>query len=133
MLQDAKVVRQAGEGYALPFIGPHTAYTAPVECDITALTDDEIDADGYIKPGVPLKKDGTLVGTGERLYGVTIEPKKVAEGNDATSLAAASATQHLVLMIIGAVNRAAAEDILGRAYTADEVAGFNDGTIVLVE
>lgn len=135
MLQDAKVIRSAGEGYALPFIGPHTTWTAPVEVDVTALTDDEIDADGYLKPGVPFDRAGALIATGVNVYGVSIEPIKVAAGNDATSIAAASAAHHVVLMIIGAVNRAALEDILGRALTAFELAGFapegNSGVVLI--
>lgn len=114
----------AGEVYPLPFVGPHD-HTAAIAVAITALTSAEIDADGYLKPGVPLNDAGALIAaaSGNYVYGVTIEPIKVADGNTAADIAAAG-TQDVALAVIGMVNRAVAEDILGRAYTADEVAGF---------
>jgi hypothetical protein len=47
--------------YASPFIGP-VNHTVNLRVDISTLTTDEVDADGYLKPGVPLTKGGTRVG-----------------------------------------------------------------------
>lgn len=111
--------------YSLPFVGP-IDHTAQIEIDITALTDDEIDAKGYLKPGVPFRRDGTLVsGGGQFVFGVTIEPLKVADSNSATDIAAASAARNVAVATICQVNRALAEDQLGRAYTANELAAFD--------
>lgn len=111
--------------YSLPFVGPIN-HTAQIEIDVTALTDDEIDEDGYLKPGVPFRRDGTLIaGGGQSVFGVSIEPLKVAEGNTADDIAAASAAQQIAVATICQVNRALAEDQLGRAYTANELAAFD--------
>jgi hypothetical protein len=123
---NVKTVRQAGSGYALPFLGPHTDYTVQIDIDVTALTDDEIDQDGYLKPGTPFDIAGALVGASPAfVYGVSIEPIKVAEGNDAASIAAASDAFQIAVLVIGIVNRDAVEDNLGRALTANEIAGFD--------
>lgn len=111
--------------YSLPFVGPIN-HTAQIEVDITALTNAEVDAQGYLKPGVPLRRDGTRVTAGGQfVHGVTIEPLKVADGNEAADLAAASAAQQIAVATICQVNRALAEDQLGRAYTANELAAFD--------
>lgn len=113
---------EGGEIYPLPFVGPYD-HTHAISVDLSALTDDEIDADGYLKPGVPLTDDGALLGAGDYVFGVTIEPLKVADDNAAATIAALGSVD-VALATIGQVNRAVVEDILGRALTADEVAGF---------
>lgn len=101
-----------------------------VVVDISELTTAEVDADGYLKPGVPFKKDGTLAdGTGgEFIYAVNPEPQFIGHATipptDA-SLAADTATVPLGMGTIGEVNRDVAEDNMGRAYTANELAAFN--------
>ena len=101
--------------------------TDTVVVDISDLTINEVDADGYLKPGVPFSKTGDLVGSTVAVWGVTIEPIRL---NHATvpptnvSLAADTGTQE-VAVGFGLVNRDIAEDNLGRAYTADEIAGFD--------
>lgn len=112
-------------GYSLPFVGPIN-HTAQIEVDITALSDDEIDSKGYLKPGVPFRRAGTLVsGGGQFVFGVTIEPLKVADSNSAEDIAAASAAANVAVATICQINRALAEDQLGRAYTANELAAFD--------
>lgn len=49
-----------GPVYASPFVGPLN-HTAKVDVDLSALTSDEIDAKGYLKPGVPLSAAGALI------------------------------------------------------------------------
>jgi hypothetical protein len=95
--------------------------------DISDLTTKEVDADGYLKPGVPFAKDGSLVGSGVAVWGVTIEAVML---NHATvpptnvSLAADTGT-FPVAVGFGLINRDIGEDNLERAYTADEIAGFD--------
>lgn len=54
------VVAAAGKDYTSPFVGP-VDHTDVVKVDVSALTTDEVDADGVLKTGVALKADGTLV------------------------------------------------------------------------
>lgn len=56
-----KVTKTAGDiSYGAPFLGPLN-HTAAIDVDLSNLTDDEIDAKGYLKPGVPLSRAGALV------------------------------------------------------------------------
>lgn len=114
----------ADDVHSLPFIGP-IHHTAQIAINVTTLTSAEIDADGYLKPGVPFQANGTLItAAAQVVFGVSIEPIQVAAGNTAPQIAAADSSFQIALATIAQINRAAAEDILGRAYTANEVAGF---------
>lgn len=117
-----------GTGYGNPFVGP-VNHTDAVAVDLSGLTDDEVDAHGYIKPGVPLTVDGALVAAEGAVHGVTIEAIKVAAGNASADL---TGTVDIALGTIGQVNQAVAEDNLGRAYTAAEVAGFAGSGLILL-
>lgn len=120
----------ADDSYALPFVGPIN-HTAQIAIDVTALTSAEVDADGFLRPAVPFTAAGALVAAGDAVFGVSIEPIKVADGNEAADFAAADASTQIGVATIAQINRAAAEDMLGRAYTADEVAGFlRDGSLI---
>lgn len=125
-----------GDGYGDPVLGP-AEHTAPVEVDVTALSADEVDAEGFLKPGVVVKPDGSLPdGTaGEYAYGVVLEPTKVAAGNAAADLAAAATDHRIAVCTIGQIQRAIAEDNLGRVYNANEVAAVKaaGSRLVLVE
>ncbi len=115
--------------YGHPFIGKVLGLQQVV-VDISELTTAEVDADGYLKPGVPFKKDGTLAdGTGgEFIYAVNPEPQKlfmaVLPPTNGT-LSGDTRTLPLGMGTIGEINRDIAEDNLGRAYTANELAAFN--------
>lgn len=116
-------------GYGHPFTGAVLGLQQVV-VDISELTTDEVDADGYLKPGVAFKKDGTLAdGTsGEFIYAVNPEPQNIRHATippTNTSLAADTGTIPLGMGTIGEVNRDIAEDNMGRAYTANELAAFN--------
>lgn len=125
MPMSARVRTVAGQGYGRPFRGP-VDHTAQIAVNVTALTVAEVDADGYIKPGVVLQKNGTLITAAAQIaYGVVPEPIKVANSNSAPDLAAASAAFQLAVGVIGMVNRAIMEDNLGRVLTANEIAGFD--------
>jgi hypothetical protein len=101
--------------------------TDVVKVDISDLTTKEVDADGYLKPGVPLDKSGNTIATGVPVWGVTIEPIKIPHATippTDVSLAADTGTC-FVAVGFGLCNRDIMEDNLGRALTADEIAGFD--------
>lgn len=113
-----------GDVYGNPFVGPIN-HTVSIDVDLTALTSDEIDAKGYLKPGLPLDKAGALVGAAPAfVYGIVVEATKVAEGNAAGDISGAG-TQMITVALISAVNKDVVEDNLARALTADELAGFD--------
>lgn len=115
-----------GLAHAPVFVGPITG-TDVVQCDISDLTTKEVDQDGFIKPGVPLMKTGDVVGAAGVVWGVTIEAIKLPHATipptDA-SLAADTGTAPVVVGF-GLCNRDVMEDNLGRALTANEIAGFD--------
>lgn len=101
-------------------------HPAQIKVDVSGLTTFEVDTFGYLKPGVPLTKTGTLVGSGGFVYGVTIEAQKIVPDNPTnTTLAAVTVDPIITVNTVGHVNRDVAEDNLGRAYTSDEVTGFD--------
>jgi hypothetical protein len=115
-----------GLAHAPVFVG-EIRNTDMVNVDISDLTTNEVDPNGYLKPGVPFDKSGNLVGNGVAVWGVTIEPIRLPHATippTNASLAADTGTCP-VAVGFGLVNRDAAEDNLGRAYTADEIAGFD--------
>lgn len=111
-----------GMGHAPVFVG-EIGGTDVVKVDISDLSSYEVDSDGYLKPGVPFMKDGNPVGSSGVVWGVTIEPIKITTGNTDTILDAE--TDCFVTVGFGLCNRDVMEDNLGRALTADEIAGFD--------
>lgn len=115
-----------GLAHAPVFVGEIRG-TDLVIVDISDLTTKEVDADGYLKPGVPFSKSGDLVGSTVPVWGVTIEAIKIPHATmppTDVSLAADTGTCP-VAVGFGLVNRDVAEDNLERAYTANEIAGFD--------
>ena len=113
-----------GMTHAPVFVGDILG-TDVVNVVVTALTTAELDANGYLKPGVAFSKAGALIAnTATPVWGVTIEAIKVAASNSSADIAAATTAQP-VAVGFGLVNRDIAEDNLGRAYTANEIAGFD--------
>lgn len=105
-----------------PFVGPHShTHTVPILA--SGLTTAEVDTAGYLKPGVPLSAAGALVGASVPVFGVTVEPIKIAASSAAGDLTAAG-TVRVAVATIGQVNRAIMEANLGRVLTANEIAGF---------
>jgi hypothetical protein len=107
------------------FLGGNVQYTVAIPVDLTQFTNKEIDADGYLKPGIPLTRAGEMLGAGDFVYGVTVEAFKVADDNETTTIAALSEAFDVPVTLLCAVVRDIAEDVLDRAYTADELAGFD--------
>ncbi|HSH45054.1 MAG TPA: hypothetical protein VK966_04320 [Longimicrobiales bacterium] len=113
-----------GVAYASPFVG-RADHTLAIRITPGDFTTDEVDAHGYLKPGVPLDRDGALVGAAPaHVFGCVAEAVKIADDNAAATLAAADAVD-VAVVVLGVVNRDVLEDILGRALTADEAAGFD--------
>lgn len=106
------------------FIGP-VNHTHTLLIDPSNFTTAEVTAQGYLKAGIPLEKDGTLLDAAlDVVYGITVEPVKIAKSNSAADLTAAANTDVAVATICQ-VNRAIIEDELGRVLTANELAGFD--------
>ena len=98
---------------------------AQILVDVSALTANEVDSRGYLKPNVPLTRTGLLVGAAPAfVFGVTVEAVKVAASNSGADLAAA-VDVFVAVHTNGLFNRDIIEDTLGRALTADEIAGFD--------
>ena len=113
-----------GSSHSNPFVGPIVA-TAHVKVDVSDLSNKEIDDNGYLKPGLPLKQDGNLVGSGAFVFGVTVEAVKVAESNSSADIAAVTNDPFVAVATICQVSQDIIEDTLGRSLTADELAGFD--------
>lgn len=119
---------QSGARYISPFIQSH-ADPIQVPLDATTLTSAEVTSDGYLKPGVIIGQApgavGSLItgGGGLAIIGVTVELAKIAASNSGADLTAAGNVQ-VAVGTRGIVSRALAEEMLGRAYTADEVAAL---------
>jgi hypothetical protein len=119
------VKTEGGRTNANPFIGG-VNHPAQLKVDVSQLTIAEVDQFGYLKAGVPLTKTGVLVTTGLFVYGVTIEAQKIVPDNPTdVSLAAVTVDPIITVNTVGHVNRDVIEDNLGRALTAEEIAGFD--------
>ena len=105
------------------WIGP-IDHTVAIPVDLSQFTDKEIDADGYLKPYIPLTRAGEMLGAGDFVFGVTVAPFKVADDNETATLAALG-DMDVPIALIACINRAFCEDVLDRAYTTDEIAGFD--------
>jgi len=114
--------RQFEDG-TVGFLGP-IDHTISIPVDLTQFTDKEIDEFGYLKPYIPLQRDGTMLGSSDFVYGVTVERRKVADDNESATIAALG-IEDIAIALICCVVRDIAEDVLDRAYTAAEVAGFD--------
>lgn len=115
-----------GETYAPVFIGSILAMEQ-LPIDVSELTTDEVDADGWLKPGVAFKQDGTRPDGSGHVYAVNPEPQNlhldtVPPTN--TSLGNDTKTYPLGMGTMGTVNRDVIEDILGRVLSANELAAF---------
>ncbi len=114
-----------GQAHTSPFIGP-TNHPVSVKVDVSDLTTYEVDTYGHLKPGVPLDKNGNTIGSGVPVYGCVIEATKIVAANPTnTTLGADTSALPVVVATHCVVNRDILEDVLGRALTADEIAGFD--------
>lgn len=122
-----KVKKTAGDTtYGPVFIGEILAMEQ-VLIDVSELTTDEVDADGWLKPGVPFKQDGTLADGSGHIYAVNPEPQDLQLATVPPTngtLSADTKTFPLGMGTMGTVNRDIIEDNLGRALTANELTAF---------
>lgn len=133
------LIETVAEGivYASPMVGP-VNHTLHKKVDLSGLTLDvgsggEVDAYGVLRPGVVLKEVGgllVLVGAAAAPIFVVHAPVQLAVAGartgsvTATSLAAETGDHLIAVATHGNVNRDAAEDNMGRAYTANELTSF---------
>jgi hypothetical protein len=112
-----------GTTYVDPFLPGDSAPSVAIPITVSGLTSAEVDAYGFLKPGVGFQRNGTLPSalTGQTIFGVTTEAIKVAKSNAAGDLAAAG-TPEVALRTRGDLNRAIMESNLGRVLTANELA-----------
>jgi hypothetical protein len=111
-----------GAPYGNPIVGQPLGMTQ-IKLDVSTLSTNEVDANGYLKPGVPLKVNGALVsGTTQVIYGITVEAQKILTGN--TTLGSETFDPLVTVCTIGLVNFDVVEDNLGRALSANEIAAF---------
>lgn len=62
-------VANAGTVHPNPFVGP-VNHTATVRVDVSGLSSDEVDSNGYLRPGVLLTRDGLLVSGADALLSI---------------------------------------------------------------
>lgn len=104
-----------------PFVGP-ILMTATVLLDVSTLDTEEVDQNGWIKPGVIVQADGDIItGASQIAYGAVAEAVKIAADNAPATLAAA-ADVSIPVAIWCLLNRDILEDSLGRALSANELA-----------
>ena len=123
--------KPGGDAYANPFIGA----PGPVvnfKVDVSTLTAAEVDDGGYLKPGVPFQANGALVtAAGQSVYGVTLEALRLSGRRDNANLAADTNDTMIAVATSGTINRDFAESVLGRPYTANELAALLAGLFKL--
>ena len=122
-----KAPTTGGQYIPPPFVGP-VDHRVAVPLNLTTLVPTDLDANGYLKPMLPLRRTGPaayakISAPAQVIKGVTMDYVKVADNNLAGTIAALG-TIDVVIAFLCAINRAAAEDILERAYSADELAAF---------
>lgn len=108
--------------YASPFRGKSDHFVQ-VKIDVSALTNTQVDANGYLKPGVVLTLAGLAPTAAGDKVGVLTEPVKVHTNN--TTLADVTDDVSAGFGVIGVLNRDVMEDNMGRALTAAEVAALD--------
>lgn len=117
---------EGGDAYINAFLSITTGVNFQV--DVSTLTVAEVDESGTLKPCVPLQATGALISApGQVAYAVTIEAQKLPGRTDNADLATDTTDPILAGAMGGTINRDIAEDVLGRAYTADELSALAAG------
>lgn len=124
----------AGTRYASPFLG-NIDHRLSERLDVSSLSDQFVDENGYLIPGVVLRLDEQelkpISAGGQEARGVVLEAVKVAEGN--TSALLNEATDYdVVVVTIATVDRAIAEFNMGRAYTANELSAIEESKKIVL-
>lgn len=112
-----------GDIHPSPFVGP-VDHTVSLLVDVSTLTSDEVDAYGYLKPGVILQQNGDkITGTSQVAYGAVVEAVKVAADN--TALGSVTDDVEVAVGLFVLLNRDILEDSLGRALSANELSAVD--------
>ena len=99
-----------------------------VKLDVSTLTVVEVDGYGYIKPGVVLQQNGSIVTAGSQIaYGIVIEAEKLPNRVNNTNLAADTTDPLIAVCTDGLINRDIVKDNLGRDLNANELAALAAG------
>jgi hypothetical protein len=99
-----------------------------VKVDVSALSNTQVDADGYLKRGTVLTINGVVppAATAHRT-GIVIEDVKLGE----TYAEAIAATDPFIALgMDGVANRDVMEDNLERALTTDEIDALNNSSFI---
>lgn len=115
--------------YASPFRGK-VDHFVQIKIDVSALTNTQVDSNGFLKPGVVLTLAGLSPTAAGDKVGVLTEPVKVHTNN--TTLAGVTDDVSAGFGVIGILNRDVMEDNLGRALTAAEINALDGGGSRLV-
>jgi hypothetical protein len=119
-----------GTAYASALIGDYQ--TLHVKIDPASLPANAVDAQGILKPNVPLSLLGvTLAGITNEVPCVTVEGVKIAADNQSATLTAA-ADVFVACATTGVLNRDIMEDVLGRVLSSAEIAALNGPNSKLV-
>ncbi len=109
--------------YVSPFQTGADANNVHIKVDVSALTAREVDAKGYLKPGVPLTMAGVLPTVAGDLVVMVEEATRIALDN--TGLAAVTNDPAIGCRVYGTVIHDMLVSILGAELTAGEKAALN--------
>lgn len=124
-----EIVNGPGENqlYGHAFVSP-VRDPDHVKLDVSSLTPAEVDAQGYLKPNVPLRQNGARVSApGQIVHGVTIEAIKLPGRTGSANLATDTTDPLVAVATSGLLNRDIARDNLGRVFTPDELSALAAG------
>lgn len=128
------VTTPASDFYTNAFYGkpPGGIISLTIDPDVLDGTD-FVDSDGYIRPGTPFQKDGTLAdGAAQPAAYVVPYAVKIAKSNATADLTAAT-NNSIGVATGGNISKSAVEANIGRVLTADEIANIEStGRFLLV-
>lgn len=114
----------ADELYASPFQTGDNGNNVHVKIDVSVLTPREVDAKGYLKPGVPFKQDtGTLATAAGDLVVCVAEATRIA--TSFAALASITNDPFVGCRVYGTINHDMLASVLGAELTAGEKAAIN--------
>lgn len=135
---NVETVSNEDSRYSIPFLGSLQEKLSE-KLDVSALGTTHVDSDGFLIPGLPLKRNDSsgllepIDGGAQTARGIVLEAVKVADDNESATLSAASDID-VVIVTAGTVDRAIAEYNLDRDYTANELTAIsNSGKFTLTE